>query len=627
MSGRGTRRHRCRRSRALEERLGQADGVLADGGMNIVEREIEHLWRHGGESVQGAQGLQSSFGMRAFGGQVFQRLNRPFVVALEEQSLRGVALPAVGTVQGSHQAGGFQMIEAWDFAQLRPRRIDTINAAFVMAGTKVQVVLDVVGDPFRVFDHEAVHVGHIERAIGAGFEHGRTKPVIGRSEELAFFLIGSPMAGEGDAVGFQDLAMNEVIDRFADENAGGKGRAEQAVAIRRGAVGGGHMPDGADLVEALQRPADGENSGGVTVVGQGAFVRWYGQMWIAGEVVFRQEVMPKPGGVVVSEPVAPVIAVPAKLGFARLRFEGAVGGAKTEVATADVHRFWSAPVLWRFPSRSYFPVWVGIAKIQSARGLAHSKTFRQSMNGADSAAAVAVGAVEPVVEAVIEAVDPMLLVAFAKTGEKSHPFVRFAIAVGVLRIKDFWRGADDDALAPGDYAGGEVQSFEKHGGLVVDAILIGVFQNTDDAAGFAFAVHAERIVAHLHYPQLSIGAPLEGDGVLNQRFGGDQPDFETWPNADRLEGIRRGEWRRLESGEQSVKGPALDLVWQSCGVLVLHPKLAAVKPGPIVTAVAGYHRNLATLPPPAQKHFPGPAGAEPEIGLGDEQVQRKGFLV
>ena len=98
---------------------------------------------------------------------------------------------------------------------------------------------------------------------------------------------------------------------------------------------------------------------------------------VAPDVVVGEDVVPAPVRVVVAEPVAPVVAVAAVLGLAALGLELAGIGAKPEIAAAD--RRWSLPVFMR----------------------------------PHVAAAIAVGTVDPAVQAQLEAVEPMLLVALA----------------------------------------------------------------------------------------------------------------------------------------------------------------------------------------------------------------------
>ena len=65
-----------------------------------------------------------------------------------------------------------------------------------------------------------------------------------------------PVAREGDAVWLKQLAANHVVSRGADEKVAAGLLAEQLVAVRRGAVGGGDLVVGADSAEALVRFAD-----------------------------------------------------------------------------------------------------------------------------------------------------------------------------------------------------------------------------------------------------------------------------------------------------------------------------------------------------------------------------------
>ena len=82
---------------------------------------------------------------------------------------------------------------------------------------------------------------------------------------------------------------------------------------------------------------------------------------------------------------------------------------------------------------------------------------------------------------------------------------------------------------------GKPRSVEKRRLLVVSAVAVSVFQKPDDAAGFAFAVDTQRVVAHLDDPELAVGPPLEGDRVFDQGLGGGQLDLETGRDLDRLE--------------------------------------------------------------------------------------------
>src|SRR5437867_13201082 len=128
------------------------------------------------------------------------------------------------------------------------------------------------------------------------------------------------------------------------------------------------MANHADVIEALQHPADWENTRGILIVGQQPFVVANGQVRIARDIIFGQPIVPEPSGVVVPEPVAPIVAMAAILRSARLSFESAIGRAKAEVAATDINAL---------ASRLNPP------------------------------AGVAIGAVVPVVQAIIETIEPM----------------------------------------------------------------------------------------------------------------------------------------------------------------------------------------------------------------------------
>src|ERR1051326_178542 len=163
--------------------------------------------------------------------------------------------------------------------------------------------------------------------------------------------------------------------------------------------------------------------------------------------------MPEPDTIVVAEPIAPIVAVPAILGLACLGFKCASVWAKAEVAAVNL----DGSSLLRFRPAD-------------------------NTNGVHFTAAVAISAVEPVIQTVIEAIHAMLLVAFSETGEQHFFYIGFAVAISVFRIKDFRRGADDDPFAPGNYSVWKVQAIEEDRGFIVDAVIIRIFEKAHNAA-------------------------------------------------------------------------------------------------------------------------------------------------
>ena len=132
----------------------------------------------------------------------------------------------------------------------------------------------------------------------------------------------------------------------------------------------------------------------------------------------------------------------------------------------------------------------------------------------------------------------MLLVALDESCEERPALVRLAVAVGVLSVKNFRRGGDQDTITPRENAGGKIQVVQEHGGLVIAAVAVGVFQHFDSTARHVAApfrrredffatrrprgrsragrrFHAtERVIEHIDDPEPAIGAPVEGNGIL-----------------------------------------------------------------------------------------------------------------
>src|SRR6185436_2928291 len=95
---------------------------------------------------------------------------------------------------------------------------------------------------------------------------------------------------------------------------------------------------------------------------------------------------------------------------------------------------------------------------------------------------------------------------------------------------------------------------------VVAAVAVGVGEHAQAAAGRAVAIHTERVSTHLQNPEPAVRAPVEGNWILNQRFGGNEFDLETWPSAHSPERFLGRKWTRLTAGEQLLKRAPVHLV-------------------------------------------------------------------
>src|SRR5205814_3074935 len=102
------------------------------------------------------------------------------------------------------------------------------------------------------------------------------------------------MAGKGNAVRLQHFAMDQVVDRFADENAGCELGAEKLIAVRSWAVAGGNVISLGWIIEPLQGPAARITPRGVGIIRQHLFRCFDREMRISGEVVLREIIVPEP---------------------------------------------------------------------------------------------------------------------------------------------------------------------------------------------------------------------------------------------------------------------------------------------------------------------------------------------
>src|SRR5439155_6306158 len=176
-----------------------------------------------------------------------------------------------------------------------------------------------------------------------------------------------------------------------------------------------------------------------------------------------------------------LVAVPAKLCFPGDGFKGAVLRTETEIPSANVGR-------------------------------------RPLFQGSDVASAVPVGAINPIIEAVNEAVCTVLLVAFSKAGEQFLDLVRLSIPVFIFTVENIGRRTDQNSIAPGHETGGKIHVLHKHGGFVIAAIAICILEHADCPAWFTAAIDSERIIAHLDNPKSAVRAPIEINGVDHHRF-------------------------------------------------------------------------------------------------------------
>ena len=165
----------------------------------------------------------------------------------------------------------------------------------------------------------------------------------------------------------------------------------------------------------------------------------------------------------------------------------------------------------------------------------------------DGAAAISVGAVDPVVQAPTQPVDAVLRIALDETAIEHFAPIRLAISVGVFRVQDVGRTCDQHAVAPWHHTQGMIEIVDKDLGSIILPVAVLVLQVLDASPRDRAAVATLRIVAHLHNPQAAVGIPVNRDGIHDERFRTNQLHAESWADLKTVPGLRRA--LRLELGE------------------------------------------------------------------------------
>ena len=190
--------------------------------------------------------------------QLAQGLDRFGVAACAASSRWAVSrCQPLGLSMAATSPPGVELVETRDRTRLLVDRIDPVDPPLLAAGAEVEPLFPVVGNPFRVLDHVAVHVGDPERTVRPGLEHRRPEPVVARGQELAVSFVGDRDARESvTPSGSSTIRWTRLCTGSLTKRLGFELGAEQVVAIRRRAVGRGDAVGLLEIVESRKRPAD-----------------------------------------------------------------------------------------------------------------------------------------------------------------------------------------------------------------------------------------------------------------------------------------------------------------------------------------------------------------------------------
>ncbi len=215
------------------ERFAEPHRVLAHARMGVLQGHHQQPLFEGAEAVQDVQRVQTAIMGGGIARQSFERRNRRAVLFFDQETMGGIAPPAVVVGQVLHQFGHFRRGEPGPgVASLEVLRRDPPEAPVGFAFAPVDFVNQLGGDPVRVLDNLAVKIDDVKRAIGPVGEKDRMKPAIGGGEELTIGLAGKTAGNKLRAVRVEPAAGDEVLRRLATEGIAG---VDKPAHCRRGA--------------------------------------------------------------------------------------------------------------------------------------------------------------------------------------------------------------------------------------------------------------------------------------------------------------------------------------------------------------------------------------------------------
>ena len=363
-----------------------------------------------------------------------------------------------------------------------------------------------------MLDHQPIHIRDIQRAVRTRPRGREPRPQIGRRKKLRLLFALRALADKRRPHRAHPLAMDQIVHRFADKDIPRHLGPEQIVAVDRRAARRREMVETVRVVKPREGLAHREHPRRPRARPHGHDRVWRHQVRISPQVTFFERIVPERVRIVAAKPVPPVVAAAPKLRVPHQQLDLARIRRDTKIPPAHVH----GPLGFR-------------------RG--------------DLSAALPIRQMHPTVERPLEAVREMLLVAFGEPAKSHRRPVRAAVAVGVLQEEHVRHRGHEHAVAPRQHRGGRPQAVGKQRGFIENAVAPRRFQHANPPARFPFAIHAARVVGHLHHPHSSVGAKGEIDRIQHHRLGRDEFHFKSGRDLDRRQrGRRAPRLRHHQSG-------------------------------------------------------------------------------
>lgn len=120
-----------------------------------------------------------------------------------------------------------------------------------------------------------------------------------------------------------------------------------------------------------------------------------------------------------------------------------------------------------------------------------------------------------------------MCVAGGPAGEEFFADIGFVIAVGVFEEEGVWGLVDDDAAVGEGEASGDGEFFGEDDGFVGAAIVVGIFEDADAVAAFAFFFDVIGVVDGFGDPESAAVVPCHTDRFTDEGFGGEELDLEA----------------------------------------------------------------------------------------------------
>ena len=161
-------------------------------------------------------------------------------------------------------------------------------------------------------------------------------PTIARRKELRGSLVVGAATLERHAVAFDDLAMDQIVNRLADEGVAVEFFSQEVIAIDRQTTGRREAVRLVEVVESGERATRGKDFGGTRRNGNRMRQFRRREIWIAAHIAIAQDVVPGRIGVVAAEPIAGIVTAAAVLRAARLGVDLTGPRVVTEIAALNV---------------------------------------------------------------------------------------------------------------------------------------------------------------------------------------------------------------------------------------------------------------------------------------------------